>query len=437
VVTKAISGTLNNNQQTRLVTLLHDPAVLLTNGIATDPLRAFTVRVLDDQVSTDPLVCRVRIEWAQQIADTPGGDFDLWITPWGPGWETVDIWVDRQPYGSYDFIDPAGNPTGSGDEPRVNEVNRFYTRVRNSGAVAASNVRLTYYVVTPPGVGDNGVWTPIQTKVLGAVPANGEASDFVNWVPIVGEHTCLKVMAEPQLGEVSGGNNAAQENIFNFQPAGASVPEPIAMPIAVRNPLDHPARVRLTVLGAPQGYRVYLPHRWVDLPARGEAKLDLLVVPTADLRALREAIDRGRKESRKDCAPRIRVAGWIERGYQRDVDGKGAPASCMRPIGGITARVDPKRLAAITLAEGEHDAKTIALRGEVRPVARGQKVRVDLRAESGATWFAVSETDERGVFAARFAVDPKGGAREFEAQAHLFNASELAPADSNVVYLER
>jgi hypothetical protein len=31
----------------------------------------------------------------------------------------------------------------------------------------------------------------------------------VNWVPLVGEHTCLKVAISQQLGEATGGNNSA------------------------------------------------------------------------------------------------------------------------------------------------------------------------------------------------------------------------------------
>ena len=91
------------------------------------------VTVVDDQVSTNPLVCRVRVEWAQAIDDTPGGDFDLWVTPWTRGYETLDICVDRNPFGAYDFTDPAGNPTGNGDEPRPLEINRFQAAFTTRG----------------------------------------------------------------------------------------------------------------------------------------------------------------------------------------------------------------------------------------------------------------------------------------------------------------
>ena len=129
-------------------------------------------------------------------------------------------------------------------------------------------------------------------------------------MPIVGEHTCLKIIAEPQLGEVSVGNNSAQENVFNFQPAAASVPEPIVMPVAVRNPRDTEARVEIRVSGVPEGYLVYLPYRWVRLGPRGEQRMDLLIVPTADLKQLRAIMERVRKqgEGRVDPAARVRVS---------------------------------------------------------------------------------------------------------------------------------
>jgi len=476
VVTKAISGLVNNNQQTRLITLLHGPEVLLTDHVATDPLRDLRVRVIDDEVSTNPLVCRVRVEWAQHIADTPGGDFDLWLTPWNANYETVDIWVDRQPFGTYDFTDPSGNPTGNGDEPRPMEVNRFWARVHDTG-VEAHDVRLTFYAISPPGVGDNGTWTPIETKELAAVPADDEADAFVNWIPTLGEHTCLKVVAEPQLGEVAaGGNNGAQENVFHFQPAAHSVPEPVSMPVAVRNPSDRDAVVYLEVSGVPEGYRVYLPHRWVALPGRGEARMDLLVVPTLDYGRLREMIEATRRklQGRGDPAPRVRVRGRLTRGYAEKV-GTDVPGSWFSHLGGVTTRVEPKLLSTIRLEEDRERSKEdlVVLRGTVTPPMAGQKLRVALQADGGFAAYDIVKTGAQGTFLTRFVLPPIGAGttappegtrpvgtaaaraerlaahierlrvRErrravvYRAQAEIFNAAALAPAQSNVVHVTR
>jgi hypothetical protein len=97
VVTKVFTDTVNLNQQLRFITLLHDPHVLKQGDVATDPIRTLKITVVSDTVATTPLVCRVRVEWAQGIADDPNGAFDLRIEPWDSNWQTPDIWIDRLP----------------------------------------------------------------------------------------------------------------------------------------------------------------------------------------------------------------------------------------------------------------------------------------------------------------------------------------------------
>ena len=56
-------------------------------------------------------MCRVRAAWAQTISDDPTGAFDLRIDPWDSNYQTPDIWVDRDPFGSFDTsLDSAGRP---------------------------------------------------------------------------------------------------------------------------------------------------------------------------------------------------------------------------------------------------------------------------------------------------------------------------------------
>jgi hypothetical protein len=54
-------------------------------------------------------------------------------------------------------------------------------------------------------------------RVIPNIASNSYADVNVNWVPQVGRHTCLKVWAEQQLGEITGGDNWVQENIFQFE----------------------------------------------------------------------------------------------------------------------------------------------------------------------------------------------------------------------------
>jgi M6 family metalloprotease-like protein len=433
VVTKVITGELNNNQQTRLITLLQEQRrVMVAGEEAVDPLRTLRIVVVDDDVQSRPRVCRVRIEWAQEIADTPGGDFDLRIQPWGPGWETVDIWVDRSPFGVYDNTDAGGNPIGNGDAPRPLEINRFEARIRNDGTADAADVIVTHYAIEPPGVGDNGNWAPLSTYTIPAIAANGSVTRRVNWVPLVGEHTCLKVAISPQLGEATTGNNSAQENVFTFQPAAGSVPEPVVMTVAVRNPLRERSLVLISLQGAPHGYYVYFPHRWLWLDALGERKLDLLIVPMFDI-----------KETRQKRA-NVRLFGRVPRVYSERLDMTGYPASWMAPIGGILATVTPKHRGEIRLDDKirEEKERKAVVTGRVTPNIRDQQVRVDMTRPDGSVATAGATTNESGRFAATFNLadkrmgpgKPQNKVAVYAFQAHIIHATQVAPADSNIVW---
>jgi hypothetical protein len=160
---------------------------------------------------------------------------------------------------------------------------------------------------------------------------------------------------------------------------------------------------------------------------------------------------RKRGEGRVDPAARIRVHGQIERGYAEEVDGTGVPGAWFSTIGGISARVEPKRMADIKLAEDRKhadDVKAIGVQGSVRPGVAGQALRVDLRGSDGSRASVIAATQARGVFEARFVLSklerPKPTVRRskktpvrYEIQAHIFNASELAPTSSNVVRVQR
>ncbi|MGY2093449.1 IPT/TIG domain-containing protein [Nocardia gipuzkoensis] len=427
LVSRVIVDELNNNHQTRLVTLLQVPRrVMVTGDIAVDPLRTLEITVVNDNVQARPRVCRVRIEWAQEIAEDPGGDFDLRLEPWGPGWETTDIWVDRNPFGTFDSTDGSGNPVGNGDKPRPLEINRFEARIRNDGTTDATNVLVTHYAVEPPGVGDNGNWSPLVTYSLPNVPAGGSVVGRANWVPLVGEHTCLKVAISPQLGEVTAGNNSAQENVFEFEPAASSVPEPVSMTVAVRNPLTERALVRIALEGVPFGYYVYFPHRWLWLEPLAERKLDLLVIPWTDIR---------------ECKHRtadVRLYGRVPRVYEEKLDITGQPASWFAPIGGILARVTPKLRGKILVDRHPKREKgeKVTVRGVVEPRIADQQVRVDMTRPDGTVEVIATKTNRAGRFSVQFgllreAVEPG----TYAYQGHIMGATRVAPADSNVVFM--
>jgi hypothetical protein len=412
---------------------------MTTGEIAVDPLRTLQITVVDDGIQARPRVCRVRIEWAQVVADTPGGDFDLRLEPWGPNWETIDIWVDRNPFGSFDSVDASGNPIGNGDKPRPLEINRFEARIRNDGVTDAASVLVTHYAVEPPGVGDNGNWSPLVSYSIPNVPAGGSATGRANWVPLVGEHTCLKVAISQQLGEVTGSNNSAQENIFEFEPAASSVPEPVSMTVAVRNPLKERALVKIALEGVPFGYYVYFPHRWLWLEPLAERKLDLLVIPWIDFR------------ENKHRTADVRLYGRVPRVYEESLDITGKPGSWFAPIGGILARVTPKHRGKVQLdRKAKHQTgEKVTVTGTVEPHIADQQVRVDMTRPDGTIAVEAVRTDVSGRFSATFALaqrlqekkkqkaSPQATARQaiFAFQGHIIGATRIAPADSNVVFI--
>jgi len=430
VVTKAISGTINTNQQTRFIALLHDSHVLRQGEVAVDPARDVRITVVNEAVVARPLVCRVRVEWAQTRVDDPDGAFDLWVAPWDGAYQTPDIWVDRQPFGAFDQgLDAEGRPLGNGDRPRPLQVNRLVARVHNDGELAASAVRVTLYAITPPGVGDNGSWAPLQTVPVASIAPGGHEDVPVNWVPVVGQHTCLKVYAERQLGEVSGGNNSAQENVFQFEAPASSPPDPVVMPVAIRNPSpDKRLPVSITVDRVPDGFKVHLDHSWVWLEPLGEKTLELWVVPTLDIEHYLR-----RRENKDPSAP-VRITGWIARDYDisEALVGSGEPvASVLSSIGGITASVTPKRRGTIKLRKATKDGRVVQASGRVSPAVKGTRVHVLASGTTGEAGWGQTATNTEGVFEVRFQV----GADPVKVQAFVVDAKEVSECASNVIFL--
>ena len=430
LVTRAVTGTLNNNQNMRLITRLQtSPNTLTTGEIAVDPLRTILITVMNDNVQASPLVCRVKIEWAQPASPTPGGTFDLWIQQWGANYTTPDIWIDRQPFfpaEPYDNQNPSGDPINGGDAPRVGEVNHFSARIRNDGTSNANNVVASFYVNTPPGIGDSGNWTPLSTFTLN-VPAGGNVVQTADWVPRVGEHTCLQVAIVPQTGEKVISNNKAQENVFTFLPASHSVPEPVELPIAVRNPLNKRTLIRITINGVPEGIYVYFPRRWLYLEALAEQTLELLVIPLREIKDLKTKV------------AKVRVQGYIPWSYTIPQPISNRPsASVARLIGGIQAIVAPKVGSRITLQPNPTSPRdnTATVRGNVTPTTEGQNVRVDMTLiDNSRVVYRVVKTNARGEFVATFSVlEEVRTVVEVAFQAHIINATVLAPADSNIVH---
>ena len=448
IVTAAIADLLNTNQQTRFITLLHPNNVLKQNDTVDDPARALRITVLNDSVQTRPQVCRVRVEWAQTVADDPNGSFDLKVDPWDSNWQTPDIWVDRAPFGTFDNPNDAqGRPTNNGDRPRPMEINHLHSRIHVSGAMGASNVKVTFYAVFPPGVGDNGNWAPVASQTVGSIGTNSFSDLFCNWTPVVGQHTCLKVYASQQFGEISGGNNGAQENVFNFEAPANSPATPVFIRTALRNPLDERRMVSIALSGVPQGYRVHFPHSWVWLDAKGERHFDLIVIPTLDYNTY--------KERKFPMRAAVRITGWLPREYKELAPPyQQEPGSRYYPIGGTLNVVRVVKRVRIDLKEDREASKesTVALRGSIMPAFAKQRVRVDLYDPLGALRVSEVTTDNSGSFKATFDLryepsleaDRKKWKKAkamlkgaFRAQARIVGSNEVVSAESALVFIQK
>ncbi|MBN3496359.1 IPT/TIG domain-containing protein [Arthrobacter pascens] len=366
IVTRVLLDSINNNQQTRFITLAHAPNVLRTGSVVVDPLRDLKITVLDDNVQAWPLICKVKIEWAQNVPDDPAGKFDLRIQPWDDHYQTPDIWIDRKQDGVYDQpMDAEGRPKGSGDKPLVNAKNDFYCRIRNDGTDEATNVLVTFYSVTPPGVGDNGSWAPIKTATVGSIASGSSFDSTTVWVPQVGEHTCLKVVATHQLGEVTGGNNQAQENIAEFDLSAGSPVHPLTLPVAVRNPSAGRRRIHLRarVTGRSDGYLAQIPHQWVWVDGHGERMVDVVIAAPDDV---------GRYVEQPPID--VRIDGFLERRYTETADGI-EPGEFLSPIGGLTARCKAKFACRVRIW-AESGGGTVAVGGDVSPGGSGIPVLI-------------------------------------------------------------
>ncbi|MCZ7571579.1 MAG: hypothetical protein M5U01_23775 [Ardenticatenaceae bacterium] len=229
-----------------------------------------------------------------------------WLSPPMNTWETTDIWVDSWCNGYEDAVGPAGlrygrrpdgTVIGNGDDPCANHENRIYARVRNGGDAPANNIRVTFRVTDPLGVGIRTAtgWTPVGTATSAEFPAllslaPGAYTDvYVIWRPAVdgaalgrfSYHSCVQVLIDAVTGELVTGNQngeGEQENFDNFEAVrdlSFAHYEPLEREIFLRNPYtenDPPAAPRTFFLNTVSE----LPASWSWSVANGLPSLTLM-----------------------------------------------------------------------------------------------------------------------------------------------------------------
>jgi hypothetical protein len=293
IVTKVdLAKSENVNQAERLITVLGPERLLRVGDAVDDPSNniRFEVQALETSATgaaAFPARYRVRIRWTSAVAD-PNGLFNLRIRKWGAGFETKDVWFDS-PENSYDVYTnktemSTGNALGNGDPPRVGKDNRYHAYLWNDGTVDATNLQVTYYLISPPAVGDNGKFVPLWTRfIAGLAAGNGtratpNGADAPLWRPTVGEHTCAKVAVSKMEGETTVDDNEAQENVFVFDTGTGSPAESLLFEVQFNNPENATQTVFANADNVPVGWEVTFEHAWVVLPPLGQRSVRVAIL---------------------------------------------------------------------------------------------------------------------------------------------------------------
>lgn len=398
VVTRVTEGTSISNTFERPIMLY---GAIDVGEEVVDAARRLTIHV-DQIVQNRPLAYRVRVTWNQPVAGDPSGQFDMTITPWTTdNWETVDIWVDspRNNVGGvvYEAHEPgdSSKPIRNGDRPWVHHVNQIYARIRNTGPIDVDDVYVTFYVNSPPGIGDNGDWATLQTKAIptlpgrdSTVPGSGEVVVSCDWKPSVDRHTCLKVAVLPRAGEINVDNNSAQENVGTFDSAGGSSHEPVVLETDVRSPFSIWRKVDAVVRGLPPGWHAVVDHAWVWTGPRGSHPLQ--VVMWTDLHAPYDFTPpeiRRMHEGEWEVPPTalIRIEGWTSFDHR------------YVPIGGFLADIKANRKVEID-ANVDVEGDRVLVTGCLSPPLPDVPITIEVTNARGDQTLLYTNTDGRGCF---------------------------------------
>ncbi|MFT3677993.1 MAG: IPT/TIG domain-containing protein [Chitinophagaceae bacterium] len=289
IIYKAVENNNQSNNNERPVMLLPPARMLQAGESFFDPARTIRITV-ESKIADRPAAYRIRVEWGHLPAADPNGQFDLRISPWNPPpWETVDIWVNSKkndptspPKEVYQRHEPGDDtkPVGNGDNPWVGHDNFIYARITNQGAVQTpEDVKVSFYINTPPGVGDDGNWAPFHTENVGKLAPNETKIVKCSraWRPSVGEHTCVKVYIESMTGEITFDNNSAQENFSDFETGASSPYQAVELDFIARNPYKTPVIMDIKARNVPKDWYVALQHGSVWLPPSGNKKIHAVI----------------------------------------------------------------------------------------------------------------------------------------------------------------
>lgn len=440
IITKAVESNNQTNNLEPTITLVApaatpNPRTLAVGEAFTDPARTIRISV-DSQTNNRPATYRVRVKWGHVPSADPNGQFDLRINPWvPPPWETVDIWANSPkndttapPRTVYKNHEPGDDtkPIGNGDPPWVAHDNTLFARITNQGiAPTPEDVRVTFYVITPPGVGDNGTWAPFDTVVVPAF-APGETrivETTRRWRPAVGEHTCVKVVIEPINGEVTFDNNEAQENFSEFESAASSPYRVVEFDVQARNPYDHSIVMDMQARNVPEGWFVALNQGAVWLPPKGAKQVHAVI--WTDRTPEWEFNVRERKQGPRKAM--IDIEGWATRTWDR-----------FTPLGGVTVFVQGVRESKLAIDTRQREARrgsALTVVGHLSPAIASAPIALHLLDPDGKTIVESTATDAGGQFAHTFQV-PLGLPGSYTLIGYVLMGSDAAETESPPIKIE-
>jgi len=416
VVTRATTAKSFSNSLERAVMLVN---VLDVGQQAVDAARNMTIKV-EERLPGAPLAHKVRVRWNQPIAGDPNGTFDLAITPWSTEtWESVDIAVDskRNGDGVFEFSEPGkpGVPILNGDRPWVNHKNTIIAKVRNTAPGDVPEVYVSCYVTSPPGIGDNGNWALLETKLITNFKGNSAQDITFDWTPKGGGHTCIKVAILPMQGEINTDNNSAQENVAVFDSGAASSHQPVVLSAEVRSPFSVMRKVDLAVRGLPLGWHAVVEHEWVWLEGKGSHPARAVIWTDRDSSEARDS------RIPPDAFPR--VEGWTDFDHR------------YIPIGGILAPVRAvKRVVIHTAIVDRHGAYVVS--GNLVPPVADVPLAIELTHESGAVTLFQTQTDSLGNYSKSIGVYGTVKRGRYSVQVHTAGGGNAAETSGPIVSLD-
>lgn len=432
IIYKAVENSNQSNNKERPVNLLPPQRMLQVGDAFADPLRTIRISVTG-KTQDRPAKYTIRVEWGHLPSPDPDGQFDLRITPWSPPpWETEAIWVNsikndetsppRIIYKNHVDGDET-LPIGNGDPPWVGHDNTIFAEIRNEGIIETpAPVLVTFYVNTPPGIGDDGTWAPFDVVDAGIMTA-GEVRVIQaarKWRPAVGEHTCVKVEIHPMTGEVTFDNNSAQENFSEFETGAASPYMPVEFDFIARNPYTVPIVMDLQARQVPKDWFVALEHGSVWLAPHGDKMVHTVIWTDRTAEWEQDSLRRAPRKSL------INIEGWSDRWSDK-----------VFAIGGVTAFVQAVRVVDFRIGVASQDTvgQPFVVSGNVLPSTGAVPIAVHIIDPDGKRHIERTSTNSSGVlnYETRYRALVPG---KYFVQAFLLSGSLSAETDSKVIEVD-